>query len=264
MEAFDSSGTFTLQWGARGNGPLAFNYPRGVAIDPTSGDLVVADTDNNMVKKFDPAGNLIWAVGKLGSALGQYNQPYGVIIGPDGSIYVADTFNKRVVVLTSGGTATLAFGTLGSGPGQFKSPRGVAIDPTDGTLWVTDTILGIVEHWTVSGTYLGSFGGNGTAVGQLDGPYGIAVSATSFFVANSKNSLIEEWSRNGGNPIYQLQVAGKGKAVGQVLEPQLLWLTPGNILYVAELGTSRVQKFAVDGATGTTSGTGAAGPGTDR
>ncbi len=45
------SGPPNLAWGNRGGGSYGFNYARGLAVDPTDGDVLVADTDNARLKR---------------------------------------------------------------------------------------------------------------------------------------------------------------------------------------------------------------------
>lgn len=79
-----------------------FLFPSAVCVD-ASGNLYVADTDNQNIRKITPAGvvTTIAGTGNKGSADGigtaaSFNQPYGICIDAQGNIYVADTFNNRI------------------------------------------------------------------------------------------------------------------------------------------------------------------------
>jgi sugar lactone lactonase YvrE len=80
------------------------NNPRGIAIDST-GNLFIADAENNVIRMVDVTGKITTVVGNgtLGFggdgsyALGcNLHNPYGVSVDQVGSIYVADANNQRV------------------------------------------------------------------------------------------------------------------------------------------------------------------------
>src|SRR5439155_995809 len=86
------------------NRAARFNFPQGVAVD-SAGNLYVADTDNNTIRKVTPVGTnwvvttLAGLAGSPGSANGtnsaaRFNDLKGVAVDNSGSIYVADEGNN--------------------------------------------------------------------------------------------------------------------------------------------------------------------------
>ena len=53
MQIFSSAGVYLSQFGSPGTGNGQFNRPHGVAIDPTSHNIVVVDPGNNRVQIFE-------------------------------------------------------------------------------------------------------------------------------------------------------------------------------------------------------------------
>jgi len=173
VDEFDSSGAFIEAWGwsvqygiadfgictddfcLTGNaGPGAgqFNGPDGVAIDPSSGEVYVADTGNNRVEEFDSDGTYIGQFGTTGSGDGQFSAPEGVAVDPNtNDVYVADTGNDRVEEFDSDGTYIGQFGSSGSGDAQFNNPEGVAVDPSTSDVYVVDAFNNRVEKFGETG-----------------------------------------------------------------------------------------------------------------
>jgi DNA-binding beta-propeller fold protein YncE len=83
---------FLSKWGSAGTGDGQFNVPFGVAVNPETGSVYVADTFNNRVQVFDSTGTFI-------TILGSFNTPVDVALKPTtGNIYVTDTGNDRIQV----------------------------------------------------------------------------------------------------------------------------------------------------------------------
>ena len=80
----------------------AFNHPVGLAVDPRSGDLLVADAYNNTLRRIDRDGRVRTIGGTTGVAdhrdgpLAQalFNTPVGLAVGPDGTIWISEFFNQ--------------------------------------------------------------------------------------------------------------------------------------------------------------------------
>jgi len=93
-------------------GSATFNLPTGIAV-ASSGNLYVADTNNNAIRMITPdgvtttvAGNGI--AGDFNGTLGQtgtteFNFPIGVAVDSKGNIYVADQGNCSIRMITPSG-----------------------------------------------------------------------------------------------------------------------------------------------------------------
>lgn len=80
----------------------SFNQPEGIAVDP-KGNVYVADTNNNLIRKISPTGEVstLAGSGNQGNADGSYTTasfgaPRGLIIDTSGNIYIGDSENHRI------------------------------------------------------------------------------------------------------------------------------------------------------------------------
>ena len=185
-------------WGSDGTTPGQFQSPRALAVGP-DGSVFVADSRNHRIQKFDAEGNLVWSTGTFGTvdtntALpGQFNEPWGVGVGLDGSIYVADTWNHRVQKLDANGQPVLAWGRFGQGESidAFWGPRSVVVDGS-GRVYVADTGNKRVAVFDEQGNPLSTIGLPGSDPGQLDEPVGLAVSPEgTLYVADTWNLRVQ-------------------------------------------------------------------------
>jgi tripartite motif-containing protein 71 len=55
---FDSTGTFITKFGTGGSGDGQFNFPIGVAVDSSTGNVFVTDTFNGHIRVFPGSNDL--------------------------------------------------------------------------------------------------------------------------------------------------------------------------------------------------------------
>lgn len=182
--------------GAAGSAPGALNSPRGLAVAP-DGDLVVADLGNSRIEVFKADGTYESSFGVRGpqggsAKPGEFNEPSGVAVGPDGTVYVADAWNGRVQKFDPKGKP---LGEYGGARYSFYSPRNVATDRA-GNLYVADTGNSSVKIIDPSGKLIKTLGGMGGGDGGVSREvFGVAVdSKGEIFVADHGNHRIHKFS----------------------------------------------------------------------
>jgi len=254
-----------------GQGAAAqFDAPRGVAVD-RSGNVYVADTLNNTVRKISPSGEVVTLAGTPGTegrsdgtgAAARFNEPYGVAVDDAGNVYVADASNNAIRKISSAGVVTtLAGGGLaGSADGtgaaaRLDEPRGIAIDST-GTLYVADydnhlirkiTSAGVVTTLAGQADVAGNADGTGTAA-SFRGPHGIAVDAAGVvYVADTGNRAIRRITAAGA--VTTLPLTGQNLS-----EPRGIAVDAAGVITVADYGSHTIRSVSTSGVVSTFAGT---------
>jgi DNA-binding beta-propeller fold protein YncE len=96
--------------GATGDGGDArkatLNGPKHLCVDG-DGNVIIADTENHLIRKYQPKDGKIVRVagsGKKGNAgiggppdKAELSQPHGVVVSKDGTLYISDSSNNRVL-----------------------------------------------------------------------------------------------------------------------------------------------------------------------
>jgi DNA-binding beta-propeller fold protein YncE len=198
---------------ADGAGAAAmFHTPSALALDD-EGNLYVADTGNNRIRKVTKEGvvTTLAGDGTAGfrdgpAAQAQFDAPVGVAVDGGGNVYVADTYNDRVRLITKDG-----------------------------------------EVRTIAGNGVAGYAdGDALTVAQLDTPCGVAVGeAGEVFVADTGNNRLRRLTKEG--QLTTLPLAHEGETPpGEISRPVGLALTHDGFLYATLQDRGRVVQVAPD------------------
>jgi hypothetical protein len=183
--------------------------PRGIAVNPTSGNVYISDQSNSRIVEMTAWGELVRAWG------------WGV---SDGS--------EELQVCTS--AATCRAGIPGGGRGQLTVPQGIAVDSA-GNVYVAegDEKHRRVQKFDSEGHFLLMFGGkvNKTKVEAA------APEAEQNLCPVAPADVCQAATEGAGNGQFGTLVAGSFIATGP---------SPANLLYVGDQG--RVQVFNPNGS----------------
>ncbi len=195
-----------------------FKNPRGVTVD-ASGNVYVADSNNNAIRMIAPGGAVTTYAGSTSGTGGttngtgtaaRFNNPYGLAVDASGNIYVADTYNHMIRKITPAKDVTTLAGQFygyadGTGTAaSFAYPNQVTVDPA-GNVYVADTgncavrvisPAGVVST-LVGGPTCGDKDGVGTAA-QIDSPSGIVYAPDgALYITDTSNQKIKRITLDG-------------------------------------------------------------------
>ena len=218
------------------NSAARFNGPIGVAADG-SGNVYVADTYNDLIRKITPAGVVTtlagdtydltngysyWGYADGTNGAASFNGPIGVAADGSGNVYVADSKNNLIRKITPAGVVTTLAGDTNdltnghsndgyaddaNGAAMFNGPSGVAMDGS-GNVYVADSGNNLIRKITPVGVvttlagdtndlingysnYGYADGANGAAM--FNNPFAVATDGSgNVYVADSGNNLIRK------------------------------------------------------------------------
>jgi DNA-binding beta-propeller fold protein YncE len=184
--------------GEIGKGVLA--RPTGIAVNQKTSELLVVDTLNATVFRFDLADHkLKGKFGGSGKAQGEFNFPTNIFANSDGIIFATDSLNFRIQEFTPDGEFLRGFGSIGNGPGHFSRPKGVAVD-SDGNIYVVDGLFDNVQIFDRESRLLMAFGRPGNGYGEFWLPTGIFIDPSDrIYVSDSYNKRVQIFQYLKGN-----------------------------------------------------------------
>ena len=257
----------TLAGGAEGfkdgaGKDAAFNSPSALAVD-AAGNVYVADTGNNAIRKITPAGlvTTLAGDGTAGYADGKatdarFNGPVGVAVDAQGNVYVADTYNDRIRQITlDGQVKTIAGSASGYADGSgatalFDTPCAL-IATTTGELLVADTGNNLIRRIKPGGevTTMSINMIDADSRNDLAAPMGLAQTSDRFiYVTEHRRGRIIQISPDGTARV-QAGALGRGfnngdGASARFNGPAGIAVDKNGALYVADTANCMVRKLA--------------------
>ncbi len=255
-----NTGTRLAAWGSVGGGQLQFNSPYGIAIDPITHDLLIAERGNHRIQRITNQGAFVTAFGSKGTANGQFDGPLGIAMDAAGNVYVTDHNNNRIQKFNVNGanaTWVQTWGGAGLAPGSLNGPYGITLDAQN-VLWVADAFNHRLQKFDTNGNLIAVVGTQGEGDGQFNTPTWVSFDAAGNYYVCETNSnpqdgamsdiqhqRIQKFTSTG---VFVTKWGSYGEAGGQFRLPFDIIVDATGTGYVADYYNTRLQKFNLNAA----------------
>ena len=262
--------------------------PWATAVD-SSGNLYIADENNQRIRKVTPTGAISTYAGNGSpgysgdggqATSAQLNSPTGVAVDGSGNLYIVDYLNNRVrkvtptgVISTYAGNGTAGYNGDGgqATSAEINYPRSAAVDG-GGNLYIADennqrirkvTPAGVIS--TVAGNGTAGYSGDGgpATSAELENPISVAVDAGgNLYLSDNATNHVRKVTAAGvistvaGNGTYGSSGDG-GPATSAELEDAIgVAVDSSGNLYIADASNQRIRKVTPAGIISTVAGNG--------
>ena len=256
----------------------------GVAFDSV-GNMYVADSGNNRVRKLDTNGTITTVAGNGGTTFSGDGviatntsvwRPSGVTVDAAGNLYVADYNNRIRKVDTNGYISTVAGGGTGGDGGpatsaSLNNPTGIALDGV-GNLYIADRGNNRVRRVDTSGninafagTNSAGFAGDGglATYAKLSSPTAVATDAAgNVFIADSVNNRVREVNVSGiittfaGTNVSGFAGDGGAATNARLNNPTGVAVDISGDVFVLDASNNRIRMIDTNGSITTVAGSG--------
>jgi DNA-binding beta-propeller fold protein YncE len=264
----------------------------GVAID-SAGNVLVADTLNHRILKFDSKGKLLRKMDSFGERNGELATPVALATDRAGNLFVGEYLNYRIQKFDSSWRfVAKSAGSGDSGP-AFELVSGIAVD-SKGAVFVADprtrcivkldNSLNFLQKWSSSLSvpedveldgegnlivldceeckvkkfdakfgFITEWGSAGSGEGEFKGPGGIAVDSEGNVYVADTDNHRIQKFDSSGK--FLLKWGREGSGEGELKEPTGMAVDSQGNIYVCDAGNNRIQKFSPGGKKAVTSRT---------
>jgi sugar lactone lactonase YvrE len=282
--------------GYTGDGSAAtsaeLNEPFGVAVD-SSGNIFIADQNNNVIRKVDANTGNISTVAGTGTAgftsdsgvatNVELNSPVRVVVDGSGNLYIADgNFAIRKVAAGTNSLSTVAGNDHWSYSGdgglatsaQIEVPMGSVVD-SSGNVYISDADNSVIRKIDALTGKISTFAGNGISGYMGDGsaatgaelgyPENLALDTFgNLYIADAEDNVIRKVNAStgdistvAGNGTNGYTGDGGSATSAELNGPEGIAVDAAGNLFIADTGNAVVRKIdALSGDISTVAGNG--------
>ena len=215
----------------KGKGMEQLDCPRGVTVDKKTGNIYIADTDNNCVKVFDSTGKYLFKLGD-NDYRGKMFRPLSVAIFGEKILISQETY--CILNYQLNGKYISRIGKCGNGELEFDCPVGLTIDESNGNIYFSDCFNNRIQILSQDFRFISQFGKD-----TLKKPRDVKLSKEFIFVLDDSNPCLHLFNYN---HILQKSVISRGKGM-QVVNPHYFFIDQTDNILISDFGSNSIYIF---------------------
>ena len=217
----------------KGNGMGQLNSPRDVTVDNETGNIHIADTENNCVKVFDSTGKYLLKFGD--NKEGKMYRPLSVAICGDRSL--VSQGDDCILNYQLNGKFISKICKYVNGELEFKWPYGLTIDESNGNIYVSDWYNNCIQILSHDFRFISQFGKD-----TLKSPRDVKLSKENIFVLDVYNPCLHLFNYN---HILHKSVISRGKGM-QVINPYSFFIDQTDNILISDYGSDSIRIFDIE------------------
>ena len=218
----------------KGKGMGQLNRPRDVTVDNETGNIYIADTDNNCVKVFDSTGRYLFKFGDNEDE-GKMDKPLNVDIC--GNRILISQGNDCILNYQLNGKFISKIGKYGNGELQFNYPYGLTMDESNGNIYVSDYQNNRIQILSQDFRFISQFGKD-----TLKKPRDVKLSKEYIFVLDESNPCLHLFNYK---HILLKSVISRGNGM-QVINPYYFFIDQTDNILISDRGPNSIRIFNKD------------------
>ena len=218
----------------KGKGMEQLNNPQDVTVENETGNIYIADTQNNCVKVFDSTAKYLFKFGD-NEVEGKMDSPLSVAIC--GDRILISQYSHYILNYQLNGKFISKIGKYGNGELEFNCPYGPTIDESNGNIYVSDCHNNRIQILSQDFRFISQFGKD-----ILKSPLDVKLSKEYIFVLDVSNPCLHLFNYN---HILQKSVMSRGNGM-PVINPLYFFIDQTDNIIISDNGSHSILIFNKD------------------
>ena len=215
----------------RGKGIEQLCSPRGVTVDNKTGNIYIADQNNNCVKVFDSTGKYLFKFGD-NEGEGKMKWPKGVAICGDRILITQP--NNCILIYQLNGKFISRIGGQGRGELEFNFPYSLTIDESNGDIYICDRNNNRIQILNSDFSFKSQFGND-----ELKVPRDVKLSKEYIYVLDESNPCLHLFNYD---HILQKSVISRGDGM-EVINPCFFFIDQTENFVISDRSSNSIHIF---------------------
>ena len=221
----------------KGYGKGELNYPRGVTVDNTTGNIYIADQENLCIKVFNLSGSFLFKFGNS-DGVGKMHHPRSLTLCGERILISSGSpqSSRECAILNYqlNGQFISRIGKFGQGKLEFNFPCELACNQINGDIYICDNGNNRIQVISRDFTFKSEFGS-----AKLKFPRDVKLSKQFIFILDTSNLCMHLYDYN---RIPQISFVPRGEGM-RALNPYFFYLDNSSNILISDYPDNSIHVF---------------------